>query len=274
MGLEVALLHLVGDQQERSWEIDDSTSEDMAGSEPGLVGVRPENIHSRVVLDRLKQPQRRGIRVVVKHVGTCAHESECRLAPCCNVIEAIEIYHSGPNLGVYCLGAVNPTLIGCLNGRELDSADKAERSGLAQSSGDHARQIARFLQSKYQRRYIDPGSAAGGHYEYRVWIGSGNSLGKILELEPVGKDQGVALSGITAECLTLLGGRTSLDVTDPESKRIMNFLEPGVRPGIPGCISHRTWSYQPHTKTAVVIGRASSNHHDDSIKAQSVHFTF
>ena len=65
VGLEIALLDLVCDQQERSGEMDDSTSDDMAGSEPGLSRVfAPKTLHSGVIFDRLKQPQRGGISIV------------------------------------------------------------------------------------------------------------------------------------------------------------------------------------------------------------------
>ena len=61
----------------------------------------------------------------------------------------------------------------------------------------------------------------------------------VLELEPVGEDQVVALRRVGPERLVLLRRGPRLDVADREPERIPDLLESLVGAGIPGCVGDR-----------------------------------
>ena len=65
-------------------------------------------------------------------------------------------------------------------------------------------------------------------------------LGRALELEAVGKDEIVSLSGEGPEGLILVGRCAGLDVADGETEGVVDLLKAGVGAGIPGGIGDRS----------------------------------
>src|SRR5215208_3628067 len=87
----------------------------------------------------------------MEHVRPRFYQGQGCLAPCGGIIEAVEVDLAALNGGIDTPGSVQPTLVGSFDRWELNASDETQQVAPGQSSGNHPRQIARFLQPKNDR---------------------------------------------------------------------------------------------------------------------------
>jgi len=78
------------------------------------------------------------------------------------------------------------------------------------------------------------GPPARGDNESGLGVGIRNPLGRILELEPVGENQVVALGTVGPEGLLLFAGGSGLHMAHRCPQRVPDHEEPGIGSCIPG----------------------------------------
>ena len=127
---------------------------------------------------------------------------------------------------------------------------------LGQPARHHAGQVARLLQPEDQRGHVALGPPPRGDDEDRLRVLRRDPLGRVLELEPVGEDQVVALGGVGPERLLLLGRGPGLDVADGQAERVADLLEALEGAGVPGGVGDGARGNQPdpHARGSVGLG--------------------
>ena len=218
-----------------------------------------------MLLDRLKNPERRRIGVVVKHVGTGGDECQRGLPArpphrrsCSNRSAGFEPSGSPP-------GPRSPTPDMPPRSGELNPPDEPEDVGPGETTRHHAGEIACLLEPENKGRDVPLDPSPRGNYEDRPGVFSS----RLAPRDPGTRSHGQR-PGRTLGPRRCVAPRSALPASAPrcgsrKTERVADPQQPLIRSGIPGGIGDRARSDQPDADSGCGLGACYKRHQEDSV---------